>query len=74
MFTIEDLVTVYAKRCVEIGRKLNLTTVENIDEALIIAKQYDVKLIDMLNKGQEVPPLFGIPLSIKDNVSNMKLI
>ncbi len=34
MFTIEDLVTVYARRCVEIGRKLNLTTVENIDEAL----------------------------------------
>ena len=68
MFTIEDLVTVYAKRCVTIGRKLNLTTVENIKEALETAKQYDIKLNEYLRNGEAVPPLFGIPVSIKDNV------
>lgn len=32
-FTSVDLVNIYGKRCVEIGRKLNLTAEENIEEA-----------------------------------------
>lgn len=40
-FSVEDVVTVYAKRCVDIGRSLCLSTVECIQEALEIAKEKD---------------------------------
>ena len=40
-FTSVDLVNVYGKRCYTIGRKLNLTTEENFDEALSEAEIKD---------------------------------
>ncbi|CDW85826.1 amidase family protein [Stylonychia lemnae] len=66
-FTISELVTVYSKRTVEIGRQLNLTAVELIDQALITANEYDQILDKHLKDGQQsqLPPLFGIPISTK---------
>ncbi|CDW76001.1 amidase family protein [Stylonychia lemnae] len=74
-FTISELVTVYSKRTVDIGRKLNLTMVELIDEALDTAKEYDLILEMKLKDGQQdqLPPLFGIPVSFKENVKLPKI-
>jgi Asp-tRNA(Asn)/Glu-tRNA(Gln) amidotransferase A subunit family amidase len=42
-FTSVDLVHVYARRCVEIGRKLCLSTEENFEEALELAAVRDLE-------------------------------
>jgi len=70
----EDIVTVYAKRCIEIGRKLNLVATENFEEAIEIAKKRDKELKEALKEGKEgeLGLLHGIPISVKDHVRGMQ--
>eukprot|EP00347_Sterkiella_histriomuscorum_P012439 403368569 len=67
-FTSEDLVHVFAKRCYTIGRQLNLTAEECFDEAVEISRLRDKERHEAVKngKGDELPLLHGIPISIKD--------
>ena len=65
-FTSVDLVNFYADRCYVFGRKLSLTTSENYKSALAIAKEKDEQLEKALADGEEVGPMHGIPISVKD--------
>lgn len=70
--TSVELVSFYAKRCYEIGRKLNLLTGEYYKEALAIAKIKDQILDEAIKAGttEKLGLLHGIPMSIKDHVSS----
>eukprot|EP00347_Sterkiella_histriomuscorum_P000336 403376262 len=70
-YTVEEVVTVFAKRCSTIGRRLCLSTVELIDKALETAKLQDITLSEAIQNGttDQLPPLFGIPISVKDNIN-----
>ena len=67
-FTSVDLVSVFGDRCQRIGRRLNLTAEENLNEAWTLAKAKDEerKIAREQGKLDELPPLHGIPFSIKD--------
>ena len=69
-FSSEDLVNVFASRCYTIGRHLCLSTEENFEEALREAMIKDAERETALHEGtaDELPPLHGIPMSIKDLV------
>ena len=70
-FTSEDLVHVFAKRCYTIGRQLNLTAEECFDEAVETSRLRDKERHEAVKngRGDELPLLHGIPISIKDMVS-----
>ncbi len=65
-----DLVNVFGKRCYTIGRELCLTTEENFEEAFEVAKKCDEERLKALNYGtiDDLNPLHGIPISVKDLV------
>ena len=69
-FSIEQLVMFYISRTYDLGRRLNLSTVERFKEAIDEAKLKDFILNQALDNGtsSSLPPLFGIPISVKDNV------
>ena len=67
-FTSVDLVHVFGKRCQDIGRRLCLSAEENFEEALIEAESKDREREEAKLKGTQLPPLHGIPISIKDMV------
>ena len=50
------------------GRDLNLNAEENFEEALRIGQEKDQELKTAKLKGEQdnLPPLFGIPFSVKD--------
>jgi fatty acid amide hydrolase len=66
--TSEDLVDFYGKRCYQIGRKLNLTTVEHFEKAKEIAKKCDIERDQAIksNSVDNLPYFHGIPFSVKD--------
>ena len=68
--TSVDLVNVFGKRCYVIGRALCLTTEECFDEAFIEAELKDKERIEAIKEGKAhlLPPLHGIPISVKDLV------
>jgi hypothetical protein len=68
--TSVDIVSVFAQRCHTIGRKFNLVTEEYYYEALDEARVKDLHLARAIKekKVQELGPLHGIPISIKDHV------
>jgi Asp-tRNA(Asn)/Glu-tRNA(Gln) amidotransferase A subunit family amidase len=74
--TSVDIVTVFAQRCHTIGRKLNLVTEEYYYEALDEARAKDLQLARAIKekKVQELGPLHGIPISIKDHVKSIVII
>jgi amidase len=61
-------VSFYCKRAYEIGRELKLTSDENFEEALNMAKQRDVETKKAKQNGtlESLPLLHGIPFSVKD--------
>ncbi|CDW81226.1 amidase family protein [Stylonychia lemnae] len=69
--TSYEIVTVFAKRCHRIGRKLNLVTEEYYDEALLTAQDKDRERELAVRNGRanELGLLHGIPVSIKDHVN-----
>jgi len=75
-FTSWDLVHVFGRRCYTIGRELCLTAEENFEEAIEEAKKKDMEREEALKNGTEhkLPPLHGIPISVKDLVSRISLI
>jgi len=59
----EEIVKEYIKRIEEVDNKLHAYISYNFDNALLKAKECD----KILSKGADnLPPLFGIPISIKD--------
>ena len=75
-FTSVDLVHVFAQRCYTIGRQLCLSTEENFEEAFTEAAVKDAERQQALRDGiaDQLPPLHGIPISIKDLVCMHTLI
>ncbi len=69
-FTSVDLVNVFGKRCYEIGRRLCLSTEEDFEEALLEAAKMDGERKKAIAEGKadQLPPLHGIPVSVKDLV------
>ena len=70
-FTSVDLVHVFARRCMQIGRRLCLSTEENFEEALKLAVIRDEERTKALKDGTAhlLPPLHGIPISTKEMVT-----
>ena len=65
-----DIVSFFAQRCHTIGRKLNLVTEEYYNEALDEARYKDLETTRAIGKKKtnELGPLHGLPISIKDHV------
>jgi len=61
-----DLVSAFGNRCQTIGREWSLNAQENFEEALKMAEEKDKQLKVARSSGEELPPLFGIPFSVKD--------
>ena len=57
---------VFASRCYSIGRRLCLSTEEDFEEALRDAAAKDRERQEKGGRG--LPPLHGIPVSVKDSV------
>ena len=72
-FTSSDLVKVFGDRCQRIGRRLNLSTEDNLEEARLAAQDKDREREQAKKNGTlaDLPLLHGIPISIKD-VFNQK--
>ena len=69
-FTSVDLVNIYGSRCRTLGVSHNLITEENFVEALDLAVQKDKERDTARRQGKldELPPLHGIPFSVKDMI------
>ena len=64
-FSCVQVMSIYAKRALEIGRNLNLTTEECFEDALREAKLCD----EEVEKGVFRGLLHGVPISLKDHFS-----
>ena len=64
--TSVQLMVCYFSRCLRFGVKLNAITDFNHREAFERAKAYDQEREELEQSG-ELPPLFGIPVSLKNN-------
>lgn len=70
-FTSVDLISLYAGRVRSIGVSHKLVTEENFVEALQLAKKCDTERAEAKKAGtlDKLPPLHGIPVSIKDLIN-----
>lgn len=70
--SVKEVVSYYCQMAYTIGRKLNLTADERFSEALKEAEEKDKQLQkcikDKLNPEKELGLLFGIPISVKDQL------
>jgi Asp-tRNA(Asn)/Glu-tRNA(Gln) amidotransferase A subunit family amidase len=70
--TSEDLVIIFHERCRTRGLELELVADFNFDDALKAAKSADQLRASTADKSK-LPPLHGIPISIKDNLEQKGL-
>lgn len=70
--TSKELVLVFYERAIDIGLKLNALAEVNIESALEQAKECDLTREEIFkqdpSKLSGLPPLFGLPISIKSNI------
>ena len=64
--TSQQLMVTFMSRCIKMGIKMNAITDFNHFEAFKMAKHCDDTRTNLLDKG-ELPPLYGIPISLKNN-------
>jgi len=65
---VKDIVSIYCQRSYTIGREYGLSADEVFEQALEMADQKD-KLLELAireGKTDELPLLFGVPISVKD--------
>ena len=70
-FTSVQLVKLFAKQIMKVGRKQNYHTEELFREALDQAEAKDRERRQALREGKELPFLHGIPISVKEIVRLM---
>jgi len=69
--TVRQLVMAFLSRIADIDKCANGTNavLEINPDALFIAHELDEKLTNDFSNGGEIPPLFGIPVLLKDNIN-----
>lgn len=68
VYTSVGLLMFCIQRCIQIGLKLNLITDEDFEKALEKAQWCDQKRQELGYSSQTLSLIFGIPISIKDNL------
>jgi len=71
--TSEQILITYALRAATIGLDYGLIADVNFEEAICDARDKDIQLNDNQNNNDDLPPLYGLPLSIKDHVTTKGL-
>lgn len=66
-FTVRQVIIAYLKQCFTVGEEHNL--IADINPELVIkeANEKDLLLNNYITNKQELPELFGVPISIKEN-------
>jgi len=73
-FTSVQLVKLFAKQIMRVGRKNNYHTEELFQEALDQAEEKDRERRQALREGKQLPFMHGIPISIKEIVRIKNII